>query len=183
MELETGTYMFMALDKRGEEGWEGWEGWGLGGWGSNQQFPQLEFTVEFRQFPLWGSDGAGTCMDNETSHLKSQKHQLPSFSQKVTPCDPRWPPGEPPGESMNFRSGCWSSRSTRAPRPPRRAARRPNAWWTRWSRCPTKTLPACNRGTLRNPKEIYGLWWRNPCIWHIWVRKTIIGDICLITNI
>jgi hypothetical protein len=25
MELETGTYMFMALDKRGEEGWEGWE--------------------------------------------------------------------------------------------------------------------------------------------------------------
>ena len=51
MELETGTYMFMALDKRGGEGWEGWEGWGLGGWGSNQQFPQ-EFTVEFRQFPL-----------------------------------------------------------------------------------------------------------------------------------
>lgn len=25
---------------------------GLGGWGSNQQFPQLEFTMEFRQFPL-----------------------------------------------------------------------------------------------------------------------------------
>ena len=129
---------------------------GLGGWGSNQQFPQLEFTMEFRQFPLWGSDGAGTCMDNKTSHLKSQNHHLPSFSQKVS--DPMWPPVTPrwpPGESMNFRSGCWSSRSTRAPRPPRRAARRPNAWWTRWSRCPTKTLPACNGGTLRNPKEIW----------------------------
>jgi hypothetical protein len=32
-------------------------------------------------------------MDNKTSHLKSQNHHLPSFSQKVS--DPMWPPVTP----------------------------------------------------------------------------------------
>ena len=122
-------------------GWGGWGGWELG------EAPHtLGFYREFRPFPLWFVEmSAGSFARETSSHLNPPESSCSSIVHPLfihfPSSSPRWP--------WSPRSGCWSSPSTPAPRPPRRAARRPNAWWTRWSRCRIEPLLKGNGGTLR----------------------------------
>ena len=83
----TCLWPWTSAGRRGGRGGRG-GGWEVG-----------EATSSFHRNLLWNLGSfhfevrMGTCMDNGTSHLKSQNHR--HHFPLVTPCDPRWPPVNP----------------------------------------------------------------------------------------